>query len=568
MTKPSPAGGEIRRLLDQIKSGALDAAQALRRYDGERIGEMLRPAIKDAAGLPKWTGGICGAPGAAAGRAYFSSAALLEAKKQARRRDERGSGEGCVLVLPSVYAGDVPAMEAAEGSLTAQGGYGSHASVLARQYGKASVVAPELSISGKTAELGDLRFSEGDCITLAASPGESAVCLGAAELTTPDIGQSGLVEFIALAKGFLKNFQIRANADTPEEAELALSLGAGGIGLCRTEHMFFKEGRINSLRALILSESAEERKEALEKLRLMQREDFYRIFKIMEGKSVAVRLLDAPLHEFMPRDASELKDYLEYCAQSTGMPRSRDAVIARVETLRESNPMLGHRGCRIAVSYPEIYAMQVRAVFEAARQLQDEHRAVLPEILVPLVMNAAEFRLIAYGKRAEGAVYPGIVDGVEAFRRETGAEPQPYTIGAMIELPAAALGAGDIARHARFFSFGANDLTQTALGLSRDDAAAFLGAYSHYDLLGGNPFGVLDNRVKELIALAVERGRVTRPDLICGLCGEQAADPASIRFCIDTGLDYVSCPPRAVPAAILAAARAQLSAPETPQSLA
>ena len=385
--------------------------------------------------------------------------------------------------------------------------------------------------------------------------------LGAAELAAPETARSsGLPEFIALARGFIKNFQIRANADTPEEAELALSLGADGIGLCRTEHMFFKEDRINSFRALILAVSGAERGAALKELSLMQREDFYRIFKAMAGKPVVIRLLDAPLHEFMPRGDGEIRGYLDYCAQRPGTPCSRDAVMERMETLRESNPMLGRRGCRIAVGYPEIYAMQVRAVFEAARRLREENIAVLPEILVPFVMNGAEFRLIAYGKRTEGAAYAGIVEEEKAFRDETGGEPPPYAIGAMIELPAAALGAGDMARHAQFFSFGANDLTQTALGLSRDDAAAFLGAYSRYDLLGGNPFNTLDDRVKELIALAAERGRLTRPDLVCGLCGEQAADPAAIRFCLDAGLDYVSCPPYAVPGAILAAAQSRLAA--------
>ncbi|MDR3123113.1 MAG: pyruvate, phosphate dikinase [Treponema sp.] len=559
MAKPDAPQGELRRLLDQVKSGALDAAQAIRQCDPAWINETLRPAINAAAvaGLPKWTGGIFGAPGVAVGRAYFSSAALLEAKKKARHAPD--ADDRRVLVLPAVYAGDVPALEAAEGALTVQGGYASHASVVARQYGKASLVAPELSIGGASATLGNLRFSEGDLITLEARSEASAVYLGAAELTTPETGQSGLLEFTALAKGLIKKFQIRANADTPDEAERALSFGACGIGLCRTEHMFFKEDRINTFRALILSGSRAERDAALEKLMSMQRADFYRIFKIMAGKPVAVRLLDAPLHEFMPRSGGELEDYLEHCAQSAGTLCSKEEVLARIETLRETNPMLGRRGCRVAVSYPEIYAMQVRAVFEAARRLRDENVDVLPEILVPLVMNAAELRLIAYGKRAEGARYAGILDEAEAFRHETGAEPPPYRIGAMIELSAAALGAGDIARYAQFFSFGTNDLTQTALGLSRDDAAAFLGAYSHYDLLGGNPFGVLDDRVKELIALAVERGRLTRPDLVCGLCGEQAAETATIRFCLDTGLDYVSCPPYAVPAAILAAAQAELS---------
>ena len=553
--------GEIRRLLARIRSGALDAAYDVRQYDTARINELLRPAIKasSVAGLPKWTGGIAGAPGEAAGRACFSSAALLEAKKQARRRGIQAEDDRYVLVLPSVFAGDVPALEAAEGALTVQGGYGSHASVVARQHGKVSLVAPPLGIDGKTATLGNLRFSEGDCITLDAGPAESAVYLGAAELARPDACQEELREFIALARGFVKKIRILANADTPEEAERALSFGADGIGLCRTEHMFFQQDRINSFRALILSESRAEREGALEKLAAMQREDFCRIFRIMAGKPVVVRLLDAPLNEFMPRGAGEIEEYLDYCARQTGMLQSAEALAARIATLRESNPMLGRRGCRIAVSYPEIYAMQVRAVGEAARQLRDGGVEVLPELLIPLVMNAAEFRLIAYGKRTEGAGYAGIADVAEAFLGGTAGAMPPCRIGAMIELPAAALGAGDIAGYAQFFSFGANDLTQTALGLSRDDAAAFLDGYAHYDILGRNPFIALDARVKELIALAVERGRVIRPDLGCGLCGGQAADPETIRFCLETGLDYLSCSPYDLPAAIVTAAQAELS---------
>jgi pyruvate,orthophosphate dikinase len=556
VTGQESAEEEIRRLLGEIKAGKLDPAQAIRQYDIARIGELLRPALKAsaAAALPKWTGGIFGSPGAAAGRAYFSSAALLEAKERARRQG--GDGRG-VLVLGAAFAGDVPALEAAEGALSVQGGYASHASVIARQHGKASLVVPELRIAGRTAALGDLRFSEGDFITLEVKPEGSAVYRGAAELTDPEIGRSSLPEFIALAGGFLGRLQVRANAETPEDAERALLFGASGIGLCRTEHMFFKGPGLDRFRSLILSESPEERAAALEKLRVMQGEDFYRIFKIMAGKPVAVRLLDAPLHEFMPRDAEEIAAYLERRAEWA--PASEAELLARIEALKESNPMLGHRGCRIAVSYPEIYAMQIRAVFEAACRLRDEHIEVRPEIMVPLTMNAAELRLIAYGKKAEGAGYAGIVDLEESFRNETGSEPPPYRIGSMIELPAAALGAGELARYAAFFSFGANDLTQTALGLSRDDAAGFLGAYSRYDLLPANPFIVLDDRVKELIALAVERGRLTRPDLVCGLCGEQGADPAAARFCLEAGLDYLSCSPYALPGAILAAAQAELA---------
>jgi pyruvate,orthophosphate dikinase len=534
MAAPDSAAGEIKRLLEGMRQGTLDAAGVIRRCDIALINEILYPTIKPsgAEGLPKWTGGIYGSPGAAAGRAYFSAAALLDAQRQARLR---GADSRCVLVLPAAFAADIPAMEAAEGSLTAQGGYASHAAVLARHYGKPALVAPALAIDGTGAVLGDLRFSEGDFISLDVRREQSAVYLGAAELSDPETGLRDLSELVALARGFVQKLRFRANADTPEEAEQALFFGADGIGLCRTENMFFKEDRLSSFRSLLLSESRTEREEALEKLRILQREDFYRIFKIMAGKSVTVRLLDAPLHEFMPLG---------------------DA--GRIAMPRESNPMLGRRGVRFALSYPEIYAMQVRAVFDAARQLREESIAVEVEILIPLVMGAAEFRLIAYGKRAEGALYTGIADLAEAFRPETGAETPLYRIGAMIELPAAALQAGDIARYAQFFSFGTNDLTQTTLGISRDDAAGFMGDYARYDLLEGNPFSALDGSVKELIALAVERGRMTRPDLVCGLCGEQAADPATLRFCLDAGLDYVSCPPRSLPAAILGAARAEL----------
>jgi pyruvate,orthophosphate dikinase len=557
MPRPSSTGDDLRRLLDRIRGGDLDAKRALDDFDPGLIRELLLPAIKDAGGQAqgsaqgsaRWTGGICGSPGAVAGRACFSAAALLDAAKQGRHNSERP-----VLVLPAILAGDVPALKAAGGALSSAGGYGSHASVVARQYGKVSLVAPELRIEGNTARLGDLRFCEGDFITLDARPEGSTVCLGAVELAAPEPGPE-LGEFIALAKGFIKGFQIRANADTPEEAELALSLGAEGIGLCRTEHMFFQEGRINSLRALLLAESAPERERALTTLLPLQREDFYRIFKIMAGKPVTIRLLDAPLHEFMPRNDPEIRDYLEYYSRSTGKLCSRESIHERIALLREENPMLGFRGCRVAVSHPEIYAMQVRAIFEAALQLQEEGIAVQPEILIPLVMNAAELRLIAYGKQAEGASYPGLAEG---FSNKTGLTPPPHSIGAMVELPSAALDAGDIARYARFLSFGTNDMTQTTLGLSRDDSAAVLNGYSHYDRLGADPFSVLSHPVKELIALALSRGRLTRPDLVCGLCGEQAADLETIGFCMDAGLDYVSCSPLEIPPAIVKAAQAAM----------
>jgi pyruvate,orthophosphate dikinase len=373
------------------------------------------------------------------------------------------------------------------------------------------------------------------------------------------------LDFITLTKGFVKDFHVRANAETPRDAALALSFGAEGIGLCRTEHMFFGAERINVFREMILSDSLEDRKKALNKLKVMQQKDFYGIFKVMAGKEVTVRLLDAPLHEFLPHNNEELNAFMKHLEQAKKQRLSVAEIRARFEALEEFNPMLGHRGCRIAVSYPEIYAMQVQAIFEAAYRLRDEKTAVYLEIMVPVVMNASELKLIAYGKKIEGTSYTGIIDVEENLRAARKAKPVPYNIGTMIELPAAALGAGDIAKYGRFFSFGTNDLTQTTLGISRDDFTAFMPDYTLFDLIIGNPFSTLDSRVKELIILATERGRLTRPDLVCGLCGEHGANPANVRFCMDAGLNYVSCSPYSVPIALLAVAQAELERAETAQ---
>ncbi|MEJ5188521.1 MAG: putative PEP-binding protein, partial [Breznakiellaceae bacterium] len=276
------------------------------------------------------------------------------------------------------------------------------------------------------------------------------------------------------------------------------------------------------------------------------------------GKEVTIRLLDAPLHEFLPHNDEELQAFMAYLEKARGKKPSKSELLARIEALAEFNPMLGHRGCRIAVSYPEIYAMQVRAIFEAAYKLREEKIDVRPEIMVPVVMNASEVKLIIFGKKIEGKNYRGIVEIEEELRNQRGLKPLPYRVGTMIELPAAALGAGEIARYAQFFSFGTNDLTQTTLGISRDDFTSFMPDYTLFDLLEGNPFSTLDPRVKELVALAVERGKMTRPDLVCGLCGEHGANPANVRFCMEAGLDYVSCSSYSVPIALLAVAQAEL----------
>jgi pyruvate,orthophosphate dikinase len=554
---------DIRLLLDLADRKIVDKAYVIKAIEPPRLNEILHPIIDPAStkGFKMWSGGIAGAPGAAIGKVYFSTDALLEARKLALQKGE--SNPRLILVLVSSFAEDVKAIEVSTGVLTAEGGYSAHASVVARQYGKVSLVAPALKIKGKKAVLGDLTFAEGDLLTINVPYyGESSVYLGTAKLIEPDPKESGLLDFISLTKRFLKKFHVRANAETPQDAELALSFGAEGIGLCRTEHMFFKAERINVFREMILSSDEAEREKALSKLQVMQQADFYGILKVMAGKEVTIRLLDAPLHEFMPHNDDELAAYIAYIETTRKVKPSKAEVNASIEALHEFNPMLGHRGCRIAVSYPGIYAMQVRAVFEAAYKLRDEGVDVHPEIMVPIVMNASELKLIAYGKKIEGSSYAGIVDIEESLREEKGAKPVPYEIGTMIELPAAALGARDIAKYGRFFSFGTNDLTQTTLGISRDDFTAFMPDYTLFDLLHGNPFSALDSRVKELIALAVQRGRITRPDLACGLCGEHGANPANVRFCMDTGLDYVSCSPYSVPIALLAVVQIEIEKAE------
>jgi len=323
--------------------------------------------------------------------------------------------------------------------------------------------------------------------------------------------------------------------------------------------MFFGDDRINIFREMVLAETAEDRSVALNKLLPFQKKDFMGILKTMAGKEVTIRLLDAPLHEFLPHNDEELQNFLKHLETSSGKKINKGEILAKIESMAEFNPMLGHRGCRIAVSYPEIYKMQIRAIFEAAYELKKEKIDAMPEIMIPIIMNANELKLIVYGKKIEGSSYKGVVEEEEAFRKDAQIRRRlDYSVGTMIELPAAALGASEIAKYGRFFSFGTNDLTQTTLGISRDDFTAFMPDYTLYDLIDGNPFSTLDPRVKELIGIAVERGRLTRPDLVCGLCGEHGANPDNIRFCIETGLNYVSCSSYSVPIAILAVAQIEL----------
>ncbi len=525
------------------------------------LNEILHPVIdivsvKD---LKSSKGGIAGAPGAAVGKVYFSADSLIDAIRVAR---QNGEDTRCILCMPATYAGDVKGIEVATGVLSNEGGYSAHASVVARQYGKISLVRPDMVIRGKKAIIDGVTVNEGDYITLNVPYyGESTVYFGSARLIEPDPETSGLLDFIKLTRSFIQDFHVRANADSPRDAELAVRFGAEGIGLCRTEHMFFNEKRINVFREMILSEDKGERWKVLKKLQKMQSDDFYGIFKAMAGREVTIRLLDAPLHEFLPHNANELAEFMKYLA-GKGDKVSKAAVQEKIDALAEINPMLGHRGCRIAISYPEIYEMQVRAIFEAAYALQKEGVTVCPEIMVPIVMNFRELKQIVYGKKIEGHSYQGIAGIEETVRGELKAKPIVFRIGTMIELPAAALSAGEIARYAQFFSFGTNDLTQTTLGLSRDDFNSFMPDYTMYDLIDGNPFAVLDPRVRELISIAVDRGTAARPDLATGLCGEHGARPENIRFCMDAGLNYVSCSSYSVPIALLSIAQVEIEKAE------
>jgi len=551
---------DLKLYLDLYGRKVVDDAFVINSIQPGRLNEILHPVVdlSTVKKLPSTSGGITGAPGAAIGRVYFTTESLIEAHRVAQ---QKGEDKRMILCMPSTFAEDVKAIEVASGVLSCEGGYSAHASVVARQYGKVSLVKPEMRIRGKKATIGDLAVAEGDYITINVPYyGEPKIWLGKAALIEPDPAESGLFEFIAIVKNRMKRFHVRANADSPRDAALALSFGAEGIGLCRTEHMFFNEKRINVFREMILADSLDAREKALAKLEVMQRDDFYGLFKTMAGKEVTIRLLDAPLHEFMPHNDAEFEGFMAHLGSGKKGAKapSKAEIRARIETLAEFNPMLGHRGCRIAVSYPEIYAMQTRAVFQAAYKLQAEKIDVRPEIMIPIVMNASELKLITYGKKIEGKAYKGIVDIEEDVRKELKVKAIPYHVGTMIELPAAALVAGEIAKYSEFFSFGTNDLTQTTLGISRDDFNTFMPDYSQFDLIEGNPFSNLVAPVKELVAMATRRGRMTRPTLKVGLCGEHGANPDNVRFCMEAGLDYVSCSPYSVPIACLAVAQAEL----------
>jgi pyruvate,orthophosphate dikinase len=451
-------------------------------------------------------------------------------------------GERVILVRVETSPDDIHGMHAAEGILTARGGMTSHAAVVARGMGRCCVVGCEelvVDMGAREARLGGKLLRAGDTLTIDGSSGE--VIDGAVATVTPELGGE-FGELMRWADRF-RATQVRTNADTPQDAKVARQFGAEGIGLCRTEHMFFEPGRILAVREMILASDERQRERALEKLLPMQRGDFVGIFQAMEGLPVTIRLLDPPLHEFLPHDDDEIRSLAAALAIDAA------AVRAKVEALREWNPMLGHRGCRLGITFPAIYRMQTRAIVEAACEVAQSGLEVRPEIMIPLVSHVGELRRLRalVEEEAERALAAG---GAPTCR------PQ---IGTMIEVPRAALTADAIAGEADFFSFGTNDLTQMTYALSRDDVGKFLPTYLETRILEADPFVSIDEAgVGALMAIGVERGRGTRPDLKVGICGEHAGDPHSVRFCVRLGIDYVSCSPFRVPVARLATARAAL----------
>ncbi|MAM69012.1 MAG: pyruvate, phosphate dikinase [Rhodospirillaceae bacterium] len=527
------AKAALKIACDMVAEGLIPKEEAVSRVDPESLGQLLHPTLDPNSPRDLLTRGLPASPGAASGKVVFSAD---EAEAEAAK------GEAVILVRIETSPEDIHGMHAAQGILTSRGGMTSHAAVVARGMGRPCVSGAgdvRIDYANRKMIVIGREIGAGDRLTIDGGSGE--VMAGEVPTLQPELsGDFGTL------MGWVDNIRklhVRTNAETPLDAKTAVDFGAEGIGLCRTEHMFFDADRIIAVREMILASDTAGRRAALEKIHPMQRRDFTELFQIMAGKPVTIRLLDPPLHEFLPHSDDEMQQV----ADASGV--SLEDLRIRAAELAEVNPMLGHRGCRIGVSYPEISEMQARAIFEAAVEVSKTADApVEPEVMIPLVSDRKEFDLLRERIDAVAA---------EVFE-EAGAEV-PYLVGTMIELPRAALRAGEIADGAEFFSFGTNDLTQTTFGLSRDDTAGLLKEYARRGIFEVDPFVSIDvDGVGELVRLAVERGRATRPGIKLGICGEHGGDPASVHFCAEIGLDYVSCSPYRVPIARLAAAQAAL----------
>ena len=531
------AKAAINVAVDLVEAGIIDKKEAIMRVEPNQLDQLLHPtfedkALKEATVLAK---GLPASPGAACGKVYFNADDVVAAVE---------GGEKVLLVRQETSPEDIEGMVKAEGILTARGGMTSHAAVVARGMGKCCVAGcGEIKVDEAAKEIraGELAIKEGDFLSIDGSTGK--VYLG--EVKQSPVEMTGNFEKLMNWVDETKQMMVRTNADNPRDAKAAVEFGAEGIGLCRTEHMFFEEDRIPAVREMILSKDVEQREKALAKILPMQRQDFLEIFEVMEGKPVNIRLLDPPLHEFLPQDDETIAEL----AESMGIDAAE--IRKRIVDLEEFNPMLGHRGCRLAVTYPEICVMQARAIIEGAIEAINKGVEVHPEIMVPLVGEVNELKLIR-GMIEETA---------EKVMEEKGVKVD-YTVGTMIEIPRACLTADEIAEVADFFSFGTNDLTQMGFGYSRDDAGKFLGEYVDKEILEKDPFQVLDQKgIGKLVQMGTKLGRSVKPELKLGICGEHGGEPSSVEFCYNTGLNYVSCSPYRVPIARLAAAQASIKNP-------
>ncbi|MBT4166222.1 pyruvate, phosphate dikinase, partial [archaeon] len=526
------AQAAVKIAVDKVNENLISKEQALLEVEPQALDQLLHKQINTnsitsnpiAKALPA-------SPGAAVGKIVFTAE---EAKQEAENK------QSVILVRIETSPEDIEGMDAAQGILTARGGMTSHAAVVARGMGKCCVAGcSELNINeeNKTIQVNNQTLRSGDIITLNGSTGE--IFTGALELIEPEL--SG--DFAELMKWAdeARKLKVRTNADTPKDAQQAIKFGAQGIGLCRTEHMFFEPARIKAVREMILSDSKEGREKALAKILPMQKSDFYELFKVMDNRPVTIRFLDPPLHEFLPTEDNQ-NEIQELAREMNTTP---EKIKTKIQELHEFNPMLGHRGCRLAITYPEIAEMQSRAVFEAAAQIIKENKTIIPEIMIPLVGHSKEF---THQKQ--------IVDDVAKRVKQEQSVNFDYQVGTMIEVPRGAITADQIAEHAEFFSFGTNDLTQMGCGFSRDDSGSFLKDYTRLGIYKQDPFQSLDQEgIGELIKIAIEKGKSVRKDIKLGICGEHGGDPSSIEFCHKIGLDYVSCSPFRVPIARLTAAQ-------------
>ncbi|MFA5040168.1 MAG: pyruvate, phosphate dikinase [Bdellovibrionales bacterium] len=526
------AAAALRIAVEMVKDKVISEKEAIKRIDPKSLDQLLHPTLDPKAKKQVIAKGLPASPGAASGKVVFSADEAEE---------KTNDGEKVILCRIETSPEDIHGMHAAKGIITSRGGMTSHAAVVARGMGRACVAGAgdlHMDYAQQQMTAKGVTIKAGDIVTIDGSTGE--IMLGEIPTVQPEL--SGDFAKLMGWADKTRRLKVRANAETPLDARTARKFGAEGIGLCRTEHMFFDTDRITSMREMIVADDEEGRRAALAKLQPMQKNDFVELFTIMEGLPVTIRLLDPPLHEFLPHEEAEI------AAVAAGAGITTEKVKRRTHALHEANPMLGHRGCRLGVSYPEIYEMQARAIFLATVEMAKKGKNITPEIMIPLVATKKEFDILkAMIERVAGEI-----------SKEFGVKLK-YLIGTMIELPRAALRAGEIAETAQFFSFGTNDLTQTTFGLSRDDAATFLPDYYKANVFEHDPFASLDQvGVGELIEIACERGKKTRKDIKLGICGEHGGDPNSVKFCHRTGLTYVSCSPYRVPIARLAAAQAAI----------